>query len=229
MITAEGKHQTDDSIWERKVNPTPSWKMKRSETKERRWRQQLQRSFRLTETQGRLRQIHTQVSLLAELTDCIRLHGINSADFSTLYILQRREESERTCDECWHFKQLRLSSEHHGSPSHLCRCTSDRPDKSSTFLSDQTLFYKKKTAELSEDLTCSWTVALKLMLRVEWLHKLEKNRAYSAFHGSLTRCDGCEKTHTRTHLPSGVFQTECHEALKANAVSGYTSSTELPL
>lgn len=46
------------------------------------------------------------MSLLAELTDYIQLPGINSADSSTLYILQRWGESERTWDEWRHVKAL---------------------------------------------------------------------------------------------------------------------------
>lgn len=93
-----------------KANPTLSWKMKRSKRKRKMWRPRLQRSFRQTETEERLRQIPAQVSLLAELTGYTQLHGINSADSSTLYILQRREESERAGDERRHFKRLRFSS-----------------------------------------------------------------------------------------------------------------------
>lgn len=98
MIRAERERQTDDSTREEGEPDTDleDEKIREKETVKAR----AARSFRLAETQERPRQIHTQASLLAELTDYIQLHGINSADFSTLYILQRREESERTRDEC---------------------------------------------------------------------------------------------------------------------------------
>lgn len=135
------------------------------------------------------RQLLTQVSLLAQLTDYIQLHGINSADFSTLCILQRREESERTRDERRHFKQLRLSSVHRGSLSHLCRCTSDRPDKSSKFLSDRTLFYKNHIRAVR-----GFTAGLSSRTEVHvWSQvplKTQTNRAHPAFHNGLRGRDG---------------------------------------
>lgn len=61
----------------------------------------------------------------------------------TLHSAEARRESERTCDECRHFKRLRMSSAERRAVSHLRWSMSDRPDKTSKFLSGQTLFYTK--------------------------------------------------------------------------------------